>query len=131
MVTADAIARASIDAGDQRRPSSDPFPFSCSILKTNAEEENANQIDSGLIKLTLSGDETHVDLNNNNCTVSDCNDYEYSTKSSVSDDEESVDAEIDQNAAELSLECSHQIQQWLEKRLKHGFTIEEREAYVR
>jgi hypothetical protein len=130
MVTADAIARVSIDAGDQRRLSADPFPFCCSSLKVNPEADI--EIVSKVSGLSLSGDEDHLDINNNNCTVVSDNDYECSSKSSTLDDQDSlVDAQIDQSLPVSHGECSKAIQHWLEQRLKHGFTIEEREAYIR
>ena len=126
MVSADAVARASIDAGDQRRLSADPFPYCCSstLLPSGVEEEPIN--DS---TVSLNENKLHIDLNNNNLNIpEECEEHEWlsppSTPEDVQDDTQS--AEVAQSA-----DCAQEILHWLEKRLKLGFTMEERGAYVR
>lgn len=151
---ADAVARASIDAGDQRQLSdSDLFPYCCPATPAAAaatiiipEPPPYDDLQTSLPALDLddaAADDTDdakdgsvtVDINNNNtCERSETEEEreEQSLRLSV----ESEDTTADQSEAEL-LEAKRRSRQgrdillWLEQRLKFGFTGAETAAFVR
>jgi hypothetical protein len=98
MVSKDAVARASIDDGDQRRLSANIFAAGDMQCQSCGELKNA-------VQSSLSFGDFLQDLNNNSLSKGDFED-------------------------EKKKHCQT-VRQWLENRLKNGFTSEETEPYIR
>ncbi len=98
MVSKDAVARASIDDGDQRRLSANIFTAG------DIECQSCGELNAA-VQSSLSFGDFLQDVNNNNLSKDDFEE-------------------------EKKKQCQR-VRQWLENRLKNGFTSEETEPYIR
>jgi hypothetical protein len=118
MVSKDAVARASIDDGDQRRLSANIFTAGDIECQSCGELKNA-------VQSSLSFGDFLQDLNNNNLSKAELEDGR------VENIEGSYKEElIEERQASKKKHCQ-KVRQWLENRLKNGFTSDETEPYIR
>jgi hypothetical protein len=121
MVSKDAVARASIDDGDQRRLSANIFAAGDMQCQSCGELNAA-------VHASLSFGDFLQDLNNNNLSRDD---FEEEKKA------ENIEGRYVEDQTEEKEELGRKkkqcqtVRQWLENRLKNGFTSDETEPYIR
>ncbi len=120
MVSKDAVARASIDDGDQRRLSANIFAAG-DIQCQSCGELNA------AVQSSLSFGDFLQDLNNNNLSRDEFED-EKKVENIERSYEEAQKGEEKEGRKKIKFQT---VRQWLENRLKNGFTSEETEPYIR
>jgi hypothetical protein len=134
MVLADAVARASIDAGDQRRLSADLFGCCYSVTPTGEPEPKSCELG------TFKDQGRVLDINNNYKISAAEEDSEDSLQASPSseegrslyeDDQKERREELGRKEEERKAACVQNILSWLENRMKNGFTNPETQDYVR
>jgi hypothetical protein len=120
MVSKDAVARASIDDGDQRRISANIFAAGDMQCQSCGELKNA-------VQSSLSFGDFLQDLNNNNLSRDELED-EKNVENIERSYEEAQKGEEEQGRKKKKCQ---RVRQWLENRLKNGFTSDETEPYIR
>jgi hypothetical protein len=121
MVSKDAVARASIDDGDQRRLSANIFAPGDIKCQSCGELKNA-------VQSSLSFGDFLQDLNNNNLSRDELEDQNKVENIQRSYEEDQIEEE--EKEGRKKKQCQS-VRQWLENRLKNRFTSEETEPYIR
>jgi hypothetical protein len=120
MVSKDAVARASIDDGDQRRLSANIFAASAIECQSCGELKSA-------VQSSLSFGDFLQDLNNNNLIRDELEDEKKVENIEGRYAEDQTEEELE---GRKKKQCQT-VRQWLENRLKNGFTSDETEPYIR
>jgi hypothetical protein len=121
MVSKDAVARASIDDGDQRRLSANIFNAGDMQCQSCGELKNA-------VQSSLSFGDFLQDLNNNTLSRAELEDEKKvdNIEGIYAEDQTEEEKELDRKKKQCQ-----SVRQWLENRLKNGFTSDETEPYIR
>jgi hypothetical protein len=121
MVSKDAVARASIDDGDQRRLSANIFAAGDIQCQSCGELKSA-------VQSSLSFGDFLQDSNNNNLSRDELEDEKKVENIEGRYAEDQTEEEEKEGRKKIKFQT---VRQWLKNRLKNGFTSDETEPYIR